>query len=793
MTLKHDGEIRIATAPSRKSVKWKPETLLWSAFVERLSTPTRTQETVAEYKAMPKAQRDERKDVGGYLGGSLRGGRRKADAVLCRSIVTLDMDNLRPCDDPWGDVFLLGCAAVLYSTHSHTPEAPRLRLLFPLSRPATPDEYGAISRWLGGQVGIDLCDDTTFSLHQLMYWPSCPRDGVYRFEVQDGQWLDVDAVLASYSDWRDAAQWPVSSRKAEVIRKLAKKQGDPCEKPGLIGAFCRAYSISAAIATFLPDVYTPCDEGRYTYAQGTAAGGLVLYDGDTFAFSHHATDPCGERLVNAFDLVRLHLYGGKDDEIAPDTPVNKLPSFMAMCDKASQDGEVKAELAKSHKKMLDEFDDPGDWRTLLEYDKKGNLKDTLDNLVLILRHDENLKSISFNQHRDGIAVREAVPWEQLKTGWGDADQATLLTYISAEYRLHSPGKTRTALLAVAAERKFHPVRDFFNELPPWDGTARLDTLLVVFLGAEDTPYVRAVTRKTLVAAVARTLEPGRKFDTALTFVGPRKIGKSTLYAKLGGKWYVESLSLSDMHDGKRAAEKLQGCLIQEMAELTGMKKADIETIKAFLSRADDVYRASYGMNVENHPRQCVIVGSTNNDEGFLRDITGNRNFWVVKVTGQCPRRPWDITPDEVSQVWAEALHYYKQGEQLHLPPELEDMAEAAQDAMMEADERTGMVQQYLDRLLPSNWVAMQPFDRQQWLDGCCFGGEELGTEQRAEVCNAELWVECFGKRFSDMKKADSYDLKAIMRGIPEWERQKELKRFGCYGPQRYYKRVKQGG
>jgi predicted P-loop ATPase len=520
-------------------------------------------------------------------------------------------------------------------------------------------------------------------------------------------------------------------------------------------------------------------------------GGAVLYDDGKFLFSHHATDPCGERLVNAFDLVRLHLYGGEDDDTDPGTPVNRLPSFGQMCELASKDGTVKGELAKQGKALVDEFDEPPDWHTQLEYDRKGHLKDTLENLVLILRNDEGLIGIAFNQHRDGIAVREAVPWDQLKPGWGDADQATLLTYISAEYRLHSPGKTKTALLAVAAERKFHPVRDFFNELPSWDGTERLDTLLVVVLGADDTPYVRAVTRKTLVAAVARTFEPGRKFDTALTFVGPRKIGKSTLYAKLGGKWYVESLSLADMHDGKRAAEKLQGCLIQEMAELTGMKKADIETIKAFLSRADDVYRASYGLNVENHPRQCIIVGTTNNDEGFLRDITGNRNFWVVKVTGDCPRKPWDLTQDEIDQIWAEALHYYKQGEQLHLPPELEDMAEEQQEAMMESDERTGAVIQYLDRLLPSNWAAMQPFDRQQWLDGGCFGAEELGTERRTEVCNAELWVECFGKRFSDMKKADSYDLKAIMRGIPGWERQKELKRFGCYGPQRYYKRVEQ--
>ncbi|MDR1465421.1 MAG: virulence-associated E family protein [Oscillospiraceae bacterium] len=788
--MKYDGQLTISTGDSRKCTHWKTQTILWSALVERLREPTRTQETAAEFKAMTKPRRDEIKDVGGFVGGQLRGGRRKVDAVLNRCLLTLDIDSVPAGEDPWENFFLgFDCAAALYSTHSHTTEAPRMRLVLPLNRPSTPDEYAALSRKVAKEIGIDMCDDTTYEPHRLMYFASVPRDGEYHYEVQDGPWLDVDAVLAGYHDWRDASQWPTSSRKAEVIRKLAKKQGDPSEKPGVVGAFGRAYTIPAALNAFLPGVYTPAGEGRYTFAAGSTAGGLVLYDNDAFAYSHHATDPCGERLVNAFDLVRLHLYGDQDDDAAPDTPMNKLPSYGAMCELAAKDKLVKSELAKQGKRLADEFDEPEDWKSQLDYDKKGHLRDTLENLVLILRHDEGLISIAFNQHRDGIAVRDNVPWEQLKPGWNDSDMAALLTYISAEYRLHSPGKTKTALLAVAAERKYHPVRDYFNELPSWRGEERAEQLLIRYLGASDTPYVRCATRKWLIAAVKRTYEPGTKFDNALVFVGGRGLGKSMLGAKLAGKWFGDSLSLADMHDGKRAAEKLQGCLIQELAEMSGMRKADLETIKAFMSRSDDMYRAAYGVNVESHPRQCVIYGTTNETEGFLRDPTGNRNFWIVYLKSIKPRGPWELTQDDIDQIWAEAKYYYEQGENLLLSPELEAEAFAQQESAMETDERAGLVEQYLERLLPENWGSLQPYERQQWLDGAAFGGCELGTVTRTEVCNAEIWCECLGKRSSDLKRQDSYEIRAIMKQIPGWERQLDKKRFGCYGPQLYYKRV----
>ncbi len=207
-----------------------------------------------------------------------------------------------------------------------------------------------------------------------------------------------------------------------------------------------------------------------------------------------------------------------------------------------------------------------------------------------------------------------------------------------------------------------------------------------YLGAEDSSYVRAATRKPFVAAVARIYHPGTKFDNVPILDGPQGIGKSTLYYNLGGDYFSDSLSLTDMKD-KAGAEKLQGFWILELGELAGMKKVDVETVKSFISRTDDDYRPSYGKVVESHPRQCIIVGSTNSETGFLRDITGNRRFWPIHVTGNSVKKSWDMTRQDIDQLWAEAKYLYEHGEKLFLESGDTEGAEFAQRDAMETDER----------------------------------------------------------------------------------------------------------
>lgn len=787
--LKHDGLLTIATGRSRKEMNWKNREMLWSELVDKLSSTIRTYETYEEYKKLSKSKKDEIKDVGGFVGGTLKEGRRKADNVVWRQIVTLDADFVK--GDLWAGVettFGYGC--VMYSTHSHSPKAPRLRLVIPLKRAITPDEYGAVSRRIAADLGIDFFDDTTYEPHRLMYWPSTSSDGEFIFKVLDEEWVDPDEILARYKDWRDSSYWPESSRTKENRKRLAERQGDPKEKPGVVGAFCRTYSVVDVIEKFLSDIYSPCENpNRYTYIPGSSAGGLVIYENGDFAYSHHGTDPISGKLCNAFDLVRLHKFGELDEEAKEGTPVNKLPSYLSMQDLAREDLEVKKTIASERMASASEDFNEEDWQVNLEINNKGELKNTLTNIILILRHDPQLNSIFYNELREGVDVEGDVPWKRLKSGWNKTDEASLAGYIDLNYNLYAPGKLKEAVLKVAVERSRHPVKEYLLNIPKWDGIKRVDTLLVKYLGAEDNIYTREATRKTLVAAVARTMNPGIKFDTVLVLNGPQGIGKSTLFSKLGGKFFSDSLSISDMRD-KTAAEKLQGYWILEIGELAGIRKIDEETLKSFLSRQDDKFRASYGYSVEDHPRQCIIVGTTNQEAGFLRDITGGRRFWPVKTPGDTKLKPWDI--DDVDQIWAEVMEYYHKGESLVLSNEAEKIANAAQVDALESDDREGVVREYLDMLLPTNWDDMDLYARRSFIRGDEFSDNVIGTVRREQVCTMEIWCELFGKEATAMRKIDSYEINAIMRKIDGWEKYTGNKQGNAkvplYGIQRIYVR-----
>lgn len=772
--------MKIAYGNSRMEKRWKNNEISWDDFCRRVSTTQTTTETVEEYRKMTKPQQDAVKDVGGFVGGHLRGGRRKTGTVLCRSMLTLDMDHGTP--DILEELSLFHSHEMcVYSTHKHTPEAPRLRLIFPLKRDVSEEEYPALARKVAQEIGMDLFDDTTYQPHRLMYWPSTSSNGEYVFRVMDGDILDPDDYLGLYDDWRDVSTWPVSSRESEAVKKAAKQQADPLTKTGVVGAFCRTYPIREAIEKFLPDVYAPSAmEGRYDYIPADSSAGVIIID-EKFAYSFHATDPACGQLLNAFDAVRVHKF--------PDDDPKK--SYNAMAEFAVADVRVKLRIFEEKRQAAaEDFDeaDPDAWKKQLQYEKKSmELKNNLHNLMLILENDENLKGIVFNQLADGMEIRGNVPWPHPAKFWRDADDAQLICYVDAAYGTFSARNYDIAVTKAVDDRSYHPIREFFDTLPDWDGVERVDTLLIDYLGAEDTPYVRAVTRKELCAAYCRVYHPGIKFDSMIVLNGDQGIGKSTLIAKLGGEWYSDSLNLSDMND-KTAAEKLQGYWIMEIGELAGMRKADLDKVKAFISRQDDKYRASFGRRVTPHPRQCVFFGTTNSQNGYLRDITGNRRYWNVKVPGSGKYKPWDMDEDTVKQVWAEVMVYAKAGEKLYLSPELEDYAKEEQRAAMERDDREGLVQEYLDMLLPGNWDSMDVYKRRDYVRDADDPMRPDGSIRRMEVSNMEIWCECFGKPKEDMKPSDSYAISAIMERIAGWSKTGKAKILPIYGRQRIYKR-----
>jgi predicted P-loop ATPase len=795
--LKYNPELIIATGKSRYEKKWKNKKMLWSALLKKLGNSVETPETHAEFMQMPKDDQDRIKDIGGFVGGHLKDGMRRTGHVVARQILTLDLD-FPPADlvGELMDSFALDCAMAIYSTHKHTSTKQRLRLIIPLDREVSPDEYEAIARKVAEKVGIDYFDDSTFQPTRLMYWPSHSSDVEPFFWSYDAPVLSADDVLAEYPDWSDTSYWPESSRMTGVRKKQADKQGDPTEKKGIVGAFCRTYSIVDVIHKFLPDVYTETAQpDRYTYAAGSTAAGLVIYEGGKFAYSNHSTDPAGGQLCNAFDLVRVHKFGDLD-EGHENAVGKKRPSYQAMAELAAEDPDTKLTLIQDkHDSAVDDFADdlpadekPKKWQVDLQLNEDGSIKTTITNAILILDNDPALQGICYNDLARGIEVQGSLPWKRTNKYWKDEDLSFLYSWIARRYGVQfSKDKFTMAIDVAAGKRRFNPLLDYLNGLPAWDGVERVDRLLVTYLGASDNNYVRAVTRCTLIGAIKRAYEPGCKFDNVLVLDGRPGIGKSTLLRKLGGAFFSDSLTLTDTRD-KTAAEKLQGIWIMEIGEMQGTRKSDVDAVKGFISRQVDEYRAAYGRYVGKYPRTSIMCGTTNSTTGFLRDTTGNRRFWPVLVSGKGEVSVFDMTQETIDQIWAEAISMYETGEDCYLDKQMEKEAAKAQRDALEYDEREGKVLAYLETLLPADWYSWPVENRvayfQQTDSGLPDAEKDTGTRPRTKVCSTELWMECFGRSERTMSRQDAWDMANIMARIPGWERATDRQFIQGYGQQR---------
>ena len=797
--MKYDRIITLSVGNNRRDTAWKQTAFTITELYERLSIPVRGTETLSAYMALKKAQQDDLKDVGGFVGGSLSGPRRKAINMTGRDIITLDFDNVPgwQTEAIIGKVEELGCSYAVYSTRKHTPATPRLRVVIPFDRTVTPDEYEPCARRVAAHIGISMADPTTFETCRLMYWPSCSADSEFVFRSKDAPLISADFLLSTYADWHDYMSWPQVPN-AVSYQKLAMKQGDPLEKPGIVGAFCRTYDVLTAMDAFLPKIYDPVDgmEDRYTYLGGSTTGGAVVYDDSKFLFSHHATDPCGGRLVNAFDLVRLHRFGDKDENAAPDTPVVKLPSYKAMCDMCLQDKATIATLNREqHEQAMRDFegitgghpeDDDNEWAERLQRNQNGAVKGTIDNILIILDGDPKLKGkFALNQFAGRGEVLGALPWSQSEKRrlWSDTDSNGLYWYLERMWGITSRGNIDSALDIHASTHAFNEVQDYIKGLQ-WDGTPRLDTLFIDFLGAVDSEYNRAVCRKAFTAAIARAMIPGCKYDNMLILAGPQGLGKSTLLDKMSLGWFNDSIRT---FEGKDASELLQGVWLVEVSELDAFRKSDVSRIKQFLSLRADRYRAAYGRHVKELPRCCVFFGTTNTDE-FLSDTTGNRRFWPVDV-GEAPhdKTVWtDLTDEYISQVWAEAKIRWQTGEALYLTGDVEEQAKAKQEEHREVSVREGLILEFIDRKVPADWPKWSIDRRRDFWAGQLHTQEDSKIElvERDRICAAEVWCELFNGSVKDAKVMDTREINAIIASADGWKRCDTTKRFGPYSVQR---------
>lgn len=783
----------IAVADNRFQTVWRNINLSWEQILKTLGHTVRTNETVGRFRNMSKTEQDNIKDVGGFVGGYLKDGKRKTGFIKSRSLITLDADFAAE-DFIEGLKMFSDYAWCVYSTHKHTPEKARLRLVIPLSREVNSDEYEAVSRKVAEELGIEQFDDTTYQAHRLMYWPSTSIDGEFVFEHENTKPLDAEKYLSKYSDWKDVSSWPTSNKTSQARLTALKKQEDPITKKGVIGTFCRTYTIKEAIDKFLTEEYEPCTSGdRYTYKKGSSAAGLVIYE-DKFAYSNHATDPAGGKLCNAFDIVRIHKFSQYDDEAKPGTPVNKLPSFKKMMDFVSNDDTVKLNIYNEQvleaQKDFYEDDVPqkdNEWVLQLKVDEKNGYLNTIDNLVIILNNDSLLQNkFGYNEFTYRFVITGELPWDkEYPRDWSDSDEANLRYYMEKVYAIKGKDNIKDAVTITALKNRFHPVRDYLGGLV-WDGKKRLETIFCDYLGADNSDYVKFVTRKTLIAAVARIFEPGIKFDNVLTLVGQQGCGKSQIIKRLAGKWFSDSLTTVQ---GKDAFEQIQGFWLIEMPELSALRKAETEAIKAFTAKAEDSYRAPYERYATTRKRQCIFLGTTNRYE-FLKDPTGNRRFWPIDVhPNRASKYMWtDLNEDEVGQIWAEAVALYKGGETVYIDKaELKQVVEEEQEKHFDIDPMTNSIINYLDMLLPDKWNDMEIYDRRSFINGSFDFGEVkvTGKNRRDKVCVMEIWCELYGRDKSDCRQSDSRAIKDIIMKTGEWEMSKSTLSFGkAYGYQR---------
>lgn len=770
--------LAIATAPKRDSKTWKNDVVTWDEFKAWLASP------------------DNKKESGNYVLGRLQGTRRSKRTLEARSALSLDVDFAQP--GFLTDVQMLPFNLVWHTTYSSTPESPRYRIIIPLDREVNPAEYVACVMVVMDMLGTEQFDQGSTQPERYMFKPAAQKPDFYDWgEVEgpiacaDDLVMKIDSIVADYTA-------PQPSR----------RKRDPFKIEGVVGAFNRVY---ADLDDLIADFDLPYDKvGEKWMLRGSlgAPGMGPVPDREGLWYSFHACDPAFMQTCSAFDLVRAHLFGELDEDAKPGTPVNKLPSHARMLDEVMNADPVVADKVMGETWRTDFGGSDAvaapasptpartapsgpvtapsggaDWRTGLALSQAGSVRDTLDNWDLILANDEVFTSLVYNEVTLAIEPTRDLPWRPVTrsggTWMGKADGDMLALHLERTVRLKVPQNRIEAMVQKAAfSRRVSPVADYLNSLV-WDGQPRVETCLP---GVKVDEFTRLAARKSLVAAVGRALDPGVKWDHSLILYGGEGLGKSLWIERMSKGWTAE---LGDLRL-KDTLQIVARTWIAVADEGHSLKRADSNVMKAFMTRRNDVYRAPYDTVPTEHPRRCVVWGSTN-EETFLRREAGNRRFLIVECG------PYDIdavTPEYVDQVWAEAVTMYRAGERLWLDSDESEKAVEAREIFTEENPLVGQIGAYLDMPVPPDWYKMSGAARftyrQNYLEMGLDADVEMMVQDR--VCALQVWYEVLNGN----RKPQQVELREIneaIRELEEWYSVPKARRFDTnYGVQRGFNR-----
>ncbi len=722
--MQYNRPLTIYTAQRRTDTVLQEEPLDVRGLFDRLAQSRTIPMTHDAYTALPKAQQDDLKDVGSFVAGKLKDGRRRRGCVLSRNAAVLDADNLPAggTDDFVRAVSGLGLCCCIYSTAKHSPATPRLRVVIPFGEDIPAEQYPLVVRLLCQRIQREMSwfDPTTAEAGRIMYYPVHCQDVKPEYYALEGCGpLDAAGLVAQLPDWQNVAAWPAFPREQAPAR-LAAKQQDPEAKTGVVGAFCRLYNVPAAIDKFLPGIYEEtATEGRYTFTGGSTAGGAVLYEGGKFLYSHHATDPAGGKLVNSFDLVRLHMFAELDDGAKPGTPAVRLPSYTAMVELARSDPQVSDVLAKERISAAEDFQNVIDEDAALEMGRCEGQILTEDVVRLAL------KAFGIRVRRNLITGKVEIAGAPGRYSPEEAVN-TLPVYLMDKLRtIGVKGVNKTAITDylgnIADVDRFNPVVDML-ESTVWDRQSRFPKFLRI-MGIPAGSFSAKLMRYWLVQTVALAYNDMRNAWAAegvITLQGSQGIGKTLVLRRLAirREWFAEGVTL-DVKD-KDSILRATSAWIAELGELDGTLKREQAALKSFITNPSDHVRAPYAREATNRARRTSFA-ATVNPEQFLQDETGDRRFWVISVRDIDLQTLISLPDEWFIQLWAEICAYWKMGFlNFRLNAEDRAMLDAANRAFRKPLLGEEEIRQALNWELPSElwgWFTPTELQRRLFLNG----------------------------------------------------------------------------
>jgi len=604
------------------------------------------------------------------------------------------------------DTVAPGASKMIYSTRSTTPENRKWRGLIPLKTAIKGQDYhdvaSAFCDLLEDDSGGVLIPDRKLTLPgQLVYLPN--RGAHYEYHLDKAARLDLTPdhpIMQRVAETRRLRAEAEREAAAERARRAARRAAQAEDSDSPVDHFNQRHSVEDLLLKYgykraghSQDYRSPAQSSG-SYATRCYGEYWISLSGSDAAQEIGNATANGNRFGDAFDLYVHFEHGGdftkavnayaREVQIMrpQDTEEDPLDGFEKVEDAPTDTASAPPSLPGGGSGGGDPHDDEG-WMAGLLRNSRGTPFFNTANVMHILRHHPKWQGrFAFDEFRQVKMILKPIPGTKASErrfkprDFRDADAVNAVTWFNrAGFATASKNIIYDAIDAVMEDNTSHPVREWLESLPAPDSRKLLDTWLFDFCGVVPTSdkhraYVREVGRKWLISAVARIMKPGCKADYALILEGGQGAGKSTTLRILcGDEWFGDALPNMASKD---ASDYLRGKWVIEMAELSNINKSEVEVVKAFISRTEERFRPAYARAEITYPRQCVFAGSTNKTD-YLRDETGNRRFWPVRVSDKCDLKGIRAAR---AQLWAEALAAFRDGEEWWLS---EGVIETAKD------------------------------------------------------------------------------------------------------------------